>query len=121
MLLLIKILGIVILVKGIILLLNPKMIKKCTGFWQQGKRISAGGALNILLGVLFLSVASAGRIPIVIAIIGIASLVKGIAILALGPEKMKVKINWWMGRPANAIRLIALIVIALGALLLYSI
>lgn len=118
---LIKILGIVILVKGIIFLLNPNMIKKCMGFWQQGKRISAGGTLNILLGILFLLVASACKIPIVVAIIGIISLIKGIAILALGPEKMKAKINWWMGRPANTTRLIALIVIAFGALLHYSI
>ncbi len=120
MVILVKIVGVVILLEGIILLLNPKVMKNLIGFWAKGKRLYAGGVLSLLFAVVFFSVASRCKLPVVLTILGVISLIKGIYILALGP-KVKAMLDWWAARPAGTVRAWAIIVIAFGALLIYSI
>ncbi|MFC1624530.1 hypothetical protein ACFL28_04385 [Candidatus Omnitrophota bacterium] len=121
MLLLVKLLGIVIVVMGVIFLLSPKMLKRYISFWKQGKRLRIGGIINILFAIVFLRVASQCRLRGVITTLGIWSLIKGLALSTRGLEKAKSMLLWWDKRPPLAIRLIALLCIGIGALILYSI
>lgn len=121
MLIFVKVVGIIILVEGIIFLLCPKALKKCVGFWAQGKRICVGAGLNILFGILFLLAASQCRVAWVVVTLGIMSLAKGTIIFIRGFEKTKTRLDWWGNRPLMAVRFIALIIITIGMLLLYSI
>ena len=81
MLLLMKILAIAITVIGVIFLFNPKAMNGYIAFWKQGKRLFVGGIVNILLGILFLKVASQCRISGFITAMGIISLIKGIVLV----------------------------------------
>lgn len=121
MLILVKIISIIIVIKGIIFLLSPKLMRKCMAFWGQGKRLYVGAALSILFGVIFLLAASQCKLVWVIIALGIWSLVKGIIIFIRGLEKTKAILKWWGERSARTVQFIALIVIAIGASLLYSI
>ncbi|MDP8229882.1 MAG: hypothetical protein P9L93_02135 [Candidatus Gorgyraea atricola] len=121
MLILIRLLAIVIVVMGVIFLLNPKALKSYAAFWKQGKRLYVGAVINILFAVIFLSSASQCRISGVILVMGIMSLLKGIYLFILGPDKIKAKLDWWIQKPASTARIMAIIVIAMGALLIYSI
>jgi len=121
MLILIRLLAIAIVVMGVIFLLNPKALKSYAGFWKQGKRLYVGAVINILFAIIFLSSASQCRISGVMLVMGIMSLIKGIYLLILGPEKMKAKLDWWIQKPPGAARIMALVVIAMGALLIYAI
>lgn len=120
MVILVKLIGIVIAAMGGVFLLNPKLCKQYATFWEQGRRLSLGGILAILIGVILLLAASEARLVGVITALGILSLLKGILILAFGQEKAKAMLKWWQGRPLSVLRLAALIVIAFGALLIYS-
>ncbi len=119
MLILVRLIGIVIVGMGVTFLLSPKLYRRYMAFWEQGRRLYSGGILSILIGVVLLLAASGCKLVGVILTLGILCLVKGI-MLTLGQEKMKSMLKWWQGRSLLALRLIALIAIAFGALLLYS-
>ncbi len=121
MIILVKLISVIILVEGIVFLLSPKAMKKWVNFWAKEKRLYIGAALALLFGIIFLSIASQCKLPMVLTIMGVMSLIKGIVIFALGPEKMKARLDWWSARPAGTARIIGIIAIAIGALLLYSI
>ncbi|MBU4313109.1 MAG: hypothetical protein KJ706_10405 [Candidatus Omnitrophica bacterium] len=95
-------------------------MKDYVAFWKQGKRLLVGGIVNILLGILFLKVASQCRIPGVITAMGIISLIKGIALVIRGPEKAKAMLDYWANKSPKAMRLFAILAIAIGLLMLRS-
>lgn len=121
MLILAKFLSMFIVSIGIIFLLSPNVLKQYIVFWGQGKRIYAGGILNILIGILLFMVASQCRLAGVVRTMAVLSLVKGIIILGCGLEKMKVMLKWWDKLSPLAVRVIAIVVIGIGILFFYSI
>jgi uncharacterized protein YjeT (DUF2065 family) len=107
---------------GIINIVNPKVMKKMISFWQQGKRIYAGGLLRVLFGAIFLwaSCYSQAKQPCVLAVLGFLMLLGGMLIFILGPEKIKAMLGWWDKKPLFVLRIIAVFILALGALVIYS-
>ncbi len=120
MLTLVKLMGIVIVVAGIIFGLNPKAMKAYIAFWGPGKRLRIGAVLSFVIGFIFLLAAAQCRLTAVINIFGILAVIKGILLFILGPEKIKSMMNWWQQKSDLFIRLYALFALAMGALLIYS-
>lgn len=117
---LVKIIGTFITAMGIMILLNPKIAKRMMVFWRQGKNIYAGGLIRILLGVIFLYYSPQARLPQLIFVLGVLALLGGLLIFILGLEKTKAILDWWDKKPEHFLRLLSLLVIAFGALILYS-
>lgn len=120
MLILVRIIGIIIAVMGIIFLLNPKKMKQVISFWGQGKRFYTAGVLRVVFGIIFLLSASQSRVVGIIITLGILFLIGGITIFAMGLDRVKSVLSWWDKRPLIVLRLGALIALAVGALVLYS-
>lgn len=120
MVILVRVLGILIAAVGIIFLINPNAMKKYIAFWVKGKRLYKGGILSILIGIILLLASPQCKLVWFVVLIGIWSLIKGVILLALGPEKWASTINWWTTRPPVALRLLSLVAIAFGILLIYS-
>jgi len=120
MVILIKIIGIVITLVGIIFLFCPKAIKQLMGFVRQGRRLYWAGILRLLFGVTLLLGASQCRVIWVVMAMGILFLIGGVMIFTLGLERLRSIIEWWNKRSLMVLRLWALVVLALGALLIYS-
>ena len=120
MVILVKLFGIVVVVMGIIFLINQKAIKQYMSFWRQGKRLKIGGVLAIPFGILFLIAAPQCRLTGLITVLGIWSLIKGVLLLILGQKKMNTYLDWWSSKPISVMRLLSLIMLAFGALLIYS-
>ncbi len=120
MLILVKLIGIIIAGMGIVVLLSPKALHQMLSYWGQGKKLYLAGILRLLIGVILLLAAPQCRLVGVILALGILCLIKGILIFILGIEKTKAVLDWWKNRSHRVIRLIGLIVIAFGALLIYS-
>jgi len=120
MLILVRLFGIVMVAFGVIYLISPQATKKYMAFWTKGRRIYTGGGLSILIGIILLLAASQCRLVWFVILIGIWALIKGIVLLVLGPEKLKSRINWWTERPVGVLRLLSLLVLAIGVLLIYS-
>lgn len=121
MLILVKFIAIVIVGMGILFLLSPKITKPFIGFWKQGKRLYIAGILRISFGIIFLLAASECRLVGIIVALGILFLIGGILIFMLGLERLKSILNWLDRRSFLALRFIGLAVIAIGALVLYSV
>ncbi len=120
MVILVKLFGIVIVVFGVYYMLNPNMMKPYVAFWKKGKRLYMGGALSLLIGIIFLLAASQCKVGWFVTLLGIMGLIKGIALFVLRQEKAIAMINWWAERPVAFLRTHALVAIIFGALLIYS-
>jgi len=119
MLIAVRLIGVAIVGMGVAFLLKPKLYKQYMAFWQPGKRLYLGAILAILIGVVLLLAATQCRLVGFILALGILSLVEGI-MLMLKQEKMKSMFKWWQGRPLLLLRFMGLVVLAIGALLIYS-
>lgn len=117
---LIKLIGIIIALAGIIFVFSPTTTKQVFAFMGRGRRLYWAGILRLLFGVILLLGASQCRLVGVVIAIGILFLVAGVMIFALGLKKVRSMIEWWNKRSLIVIRGLALGALALGALLIYS-
>lgn len=119
MVIVVKLFGLIIAVFGVIYLLKPNIMKNYAAFWGIGKRIYAGAALAFIFGVIFLLAAPQSAATGLVTALGILSVIKGILLSVLKPEKGIAMINWWVERPLGFLRIHALFALVLGLLLIY--
>ncbi|MHC4325943.1 MAG: hypothetical protein ACYSUX_16860 [Planctomycetota bacterium] len=116
----IKSLGILFVLMGIAYLLRPDIIKKLMGFFKKGKRIYFAGVIRFALAVVFFLAARECRYFWIIFGSGIIFLAGGLLVFMLGPEKIRRILDWYEQQPAFIFRVIALIVLAFGAIIIFS-
>lgn len=117
---LIKLFGLLMVAMGAIYLVKPAVMKNVMKFWTKGKRLYLGGFLSFLLGIIFLFSAARCALPWYVVIIGIIALVKGVLSFVLGKKKVTQIVDKWTHSPVSTLRVLAIIVIVLGALLVYA-
>ena len=116
----IKSLGILIALMGVAYLLRPEIIKQLMNFFKKGRRIYLPGLLRFALAVVFFLGARECRYFWVIFASGIIFLTGGLLIFTLGPERIRRILDWYDEQPTLIFRVIALIVLAFGAVIIYS-
>ncbi len=116
----IRSLGIVIVVVGIVYLLRPDVMKWLLEFFKQGKRIYFAGLIRLALAVIFLLGARECDITWVIVVFGILFLIGGVLIFILGPEKLRRILDWYQKQSVLLLRVLAVIALAIGAIIIYS-
>lgn len=121
MLTLTKLIGVFIVSMGAMIMLKPETMKHLITFLQQGRRLYILGLVRILLGIILILAASECRLVEVVVVLGILVLIKGFIIFIIVPEKINAMLNWWANRPSLILRFLGLFVIAIGALLVYSV
>ena len=105
---------------GIAYLLRPDIVKKLMGFFKKGKRIYFAGLIRFALAVVFFVAARECRYFWIIFASGIIFLISGFLIFMLGPEKIRRILDWYQNQPTLIFRVIALIVLAFGAIIIFS-
>ncbi len=116
----IRSLGIVIVVVGIVYLLRPDVMKWLLEFFKQGKRIYFAGLIRLALAVIFLLGARECKHFWVIFAFGILFLMGGVLIFILGPEKLRRILDWYQKQSVLLLRVLAVIALAIGAIIIYS-
>ena len=116
----IKTLGILIALIGIIYFLRPDVMKWLMEFFKQGKRIYFAGLIRFALAVVFLVAARECKHPWVIFAFGILFIISGLLIFILGLEKLKSIIDWYQKQSVLLLRVVAVIALAIGAVIIYS-
>ncbi len=116
----IKSLGIVFAVIGIVYLLRPDFMKWLMEFFKKGKRIYFAGLVRFALAVVFFVGARECRYPWIIFAFGMLLLLSGLLIFMLGPEKIRRMFDWYQKQSTLVFRVIALIVLAVGAIVILS-
>ncbi|MHC4116360.1 MAG: DUF2065 family protein [Planctomycetota bacterium] len=116
----IKSLGILIALMGVAYLLKPVIIKRLMNFFKKGRRIYLPGLLRFALAVVFFLGARECRYFWVIFASGIIFLIDGLLIFTLGPERIRRILDWCEEQPMLIFRVIGLVVLAFGAVIIYS-
>ncbi|MFH1552808.1 MAG: hypothetical protein ABID83_04135 [Candidatus Omnitrophota bacterium] len=114
---LVRLIGIVLTVAGVVFLLNPETMKRAIAFFAEGKRVYAAGCIRILVGIILLTAASQCRIAWIVFIIALLPLISGILVFALGLEKCKNMIKLWQEKPVATLRAVSVIPVVIGLLL----
>ena len=116
----IRSLGIVIVLVGVVYLLRPDVMKWLLEFFKHGKRIYLAGLLRLALAVIFLLGARECDITWVIVVFGILFLIGGVLIFILGPEKIRRILDWYQKQSVLFLRVLAVLALAIGAIIIYS-
>jgi len=117
----VKLLGIVMVVTGVVYFLKPSLMKKVSEFFLKDKWMQVGGILSIIIGLIFLGAASECAISWIVILFGLLALAKGVLIFALGKQKLKSMMDKVIKKPSKTLRGFALLAIALGVILIYSV
>ena len=116
----IKIIGIVFVFIGIVNLLKPEVMKWLMGFCKQSSRIYFAAIIRFGLAVVFLLAARECKNFWVIFAFGILFIISGLLIFLLGAEKLRSMIEWLQARPALLLRVLGLIVLVVGAVIIWA-
>ena len=116
----VKIIGIVIVAMAILLLLKPDIMKHVLQFFKKGKRIYLAGLMRLVLAVVFLLAARECDLTWVIVVFGILFLISGLLVFMLGPQRLRGMMEWFEKRSALMLRAMAVLVLAIGAIIIYA-
>ncbi len=116
----IRIIGIVIVAIGIVYVLKPSVMKRLFEFFKKGNRLYVAAPIRLALAVVFLIGARECRQFWVIFVLGILLLISGILVLLLGPRELVPMIEWFQGQSEILQRVVALIVLAVGVVIIIS-
>ena len=116
----IKLLGIVFAFVGIAFLLKPGIMKRLMGFFKKGNRICFPGLVRFVLAVVFFVGARECRYFWSIFILGVLFLLSGLLIFLLGPAKIRGILEWYQKQPIFVFRVIAVVVAAVGVVIVFS-
>jgi len=117
----VKLVGIFMVAMGAIYLVKPAMMKKYLRFWMKKNRIYWGGALSIVIAIMFFLAASRCTMSWFVILVGILSLLKGTLIFIAGPTKFSTFSENILKSSAKNLRAMALFALVLGILLIYSV
>lgn len=120
MVILVRLLGLIIMVFGIIYLFKPNTMKTYIDFWKTGKKIRIGAFLSLIIGIIFLLAAGGCRVSWFVTLFGVLALIKGIVLFVISQEQAVSILEWWKKRPIAFLRTHALFALVIGALLIYS-
>ena len=121
MFILARLLGVVAIVIGVVVALNPIMINKMLEFWKRGKNVYLAGAARLIFGVMFLVIAPGCRYTLIVTILGALMLIGGVIVFVLGPVKIRPIFEWFGKMKPVAARLMGLVALLIGCLIVYSI
>ena len=116
----IKILGILFCIIGIVYFLKPNVMKWLMEFFKQGKRIYFSGLIRFALAIVFFVGARECKHPWVIFAFGLLFIIGGLLVFALGPEKIRRILDWYQKQPVLILRIIAVIALAVGLVIIFS-
>jgi hypothetical protein len=116
----VQIIGIVIVAIGVVFVLKPSVIKRLFGFFKKGSRLYIAAPIRLALAIVFLVGANQCKQSWVIIVIGILFLLSAILVLVLGPKKLRPIIEWFQRQSEVLQRVVALIVLAVGVVIIIS-
>lgn len=116
----VSIIGLLTTVWGLVVVIQPLWHKTLIGFLAQGRRAYAAVVLKIVVGILFLIYARQCRIPSVIIVLGILTVVGSVLVAAMPITRIHAWFQWCQGRPLWFYRLWAVAAVMLGILIFYA-
>ena len=99
---------------------SPAGLVSFTRKWQGQLGVWVGAPIRIVFGVALWRTASSSRTPAAFEVLGVISLLSGIALPIIGAERLTKLISWWSEQPATFIRGWSAVAVALGVFLFWA-
>lgn len=120
MIFLVVVLSILMVAVGAYGMASPDGLVSFARKWQGQRGVWLGALIRIVLGVALWASAPSSHTPTFLEVLGVISLISGIALLWIGAERLTELISWWSGQSSSFRRGWAAMAVALGAFLLWS-
>ncbi len=117
---LIKSIGILIAILGVVFATMPALMTKTLEFVKKGKRVYGAAVIRIVLGGLLLWASPVATIMWIPLVIGIIMVIAGILVFVLGLAKAHAFLDWWEAKSEHVKRGMAIVAAVLGILIIYS-
>jgi len=105
---------------GLVGLLSPDILLRGVEGLKSSRRLYALSVARLAIGlVLFLGAASTA-FPGLFRVLGVLVILRGLAIPALGPTRVRALIDWLQSRPPVLVRVLFVPATALGGLLVWA-
>ena len=115
-----KAIGLLWILESLAYLLHPAILQHLLRFLRYGRRFRFVGAVNLTIGILFLTAASKATAPGIIMTIGVVLSIGSLLVLVHRSDEKTEVIEWCQEQPANTIRAIAVAGVFVGLLVYYA-
>ena len=116
----IKTIGILLAVLGVVMATMPSLMTKVMEYFKVGKRVYGVGVARIVIGALLLVACPSATIVWLPAVLGALIVISGVLVFALGIERDHRMIEWWEAKPEGTRRIGAIVAAVIGVLLIYG-
>ena len=120
MLTIVLIIGILILLVGIAVMLQPGSLRKLLHNFLKREWLIPATLIRVVAGIIFLLAAPGSRSPILLQILGVVFVLAGVAIPLLGKMKIEALANWWLARPDTMLRAWAGVAALFGIVIIWA-
>ena len=112
--------GAAVVVVGFVGMLSPDVILRGVEGLKASRRLYALSVARLAIGLALLLGAQSTSYPGFFRVLGTIVILRGLAIPALGPARVRTLISWLQGRPPVLLRALFLPATALGGFLIWA-
>ena len=117
---LIKSIGIIIAIAGVIFVMMPSLMTKLVAWAKVGKRVYIGGVIRLVVGGLLIGASPVDTTMWIPFVLGMIMVIAGILIFVMGVEMVHRFLGWWESKSEDFQRGWAVAAAIIGVLLIYS-
>jgi hypothetical protein len=119
--LLVSAFGLAILVIGLLGVMRPDALLSFVRRWQTWSGVWTAAVLRVAFGAALWLTAPSSRTPVTLQVLGVVSLVSGVALPLLGVSGFAAIVRWWARQSAAFRRAWAGVACAVGGFVLWSV
>lgn len=113
--------GVLIAGLGLVGLLSPPALLEFVARWQTRGALLLAGILRVIFGVSLVLAAPGSRAPMAFLVLGVLTVVAGLATPLVGVERFAAILDWWRRRGSGTVRAWALVAMLFGLLVVYGV
>ncbi len=106
---------------GLLGVIAPDRLLRMVRIYERPAGVFVAGAIRVVLGIALFLVAPESRAPEFLRVIGVVSIVAGLATPLVGPVRIGRLVDWWTARPAGVVRAWAAFAMAFGLALVWAV
>ena len=102
-------------------IISPATLLTFLSRWQTREGLWAGAAIRLIFGLALWFAAPLSRFPTTLQVVGVISVVAGIAVPFIGLARFKSMVAWWLNKPPSFTRIWAVATLALGVFFVWAV
>jgi hypothetical protein len=113
--------GLLIIAVGALGVVSPSRLLTLVARTQSQQGLYVIAAIRVIMGAALFLAAAGSRAPAFLQVLGVISVVAGVVTPFFGVRRFQAILGWWSLRPAVVLRLWCLVVVMLGAAIVWAV